>query len=202
MDYSQGKIYKLITPHCDKYYIGSTVSGLNERFSKHKYGEPTTAKQLIELGDCSIELIENFPCKSKKELTHREGELQRQFKNEIVNHKIEGRTPQEYYVDNKDVIIDRSKNYRIENIEKVKATQKAHYAENREAICERVKEYSSKNKESISLYQKEHYIENKQDILKYQEKYRAENKEKINARNKLYREKKKAQLNAGSVSLS
>tara|TARA_R110000868_G_C10847769_1_gene760565 strand:- start:715 stop:1326 length:612 start_codon:yes stop_codon:yes gene_type:complete len=202
MDYSQGKIYKIITPHCDKYYIGSTITSLSERFSKHKYEEPTTAKQLIQLGDCSIELIENFPCQSKKELTQREGELQRKFKNEIVNCKIEGRTKKEYYEDNKETIINYIKNYRIENIEKVKAQQKSHYNENREVICEKVKNYVNKNREKVDLHKKNYYVKNKKELLEYQEKYRAEHKEKINARNKLYREKKKAQLlSLASVSL-
>jgi len=96
-NYQNGKIYS-IRSHSrpDLVYVGSTCRRLSERFSKHKIASNTaSSKQIIELGDAYIELIENYACGSKEELNRREGELIRSM--DCVNKRIEGRTPTEYY---------------------------------------------------------------------------------------------------------
>ena len=35
-NYQNGKIYKLVSPHTDEIYIGSTVARLCKRFGNHK----------------------------------------------------------------------------------------------------------------------------------------------------------------------
>jgi hypothetical protein len=116
-NYQNGKIYSIRTPHTEKYYIGSTVKLLCKRLTQHKSDAKlnkniTKCHSLIHLGfdDVYIELIENYPCNSKEELNRREGELIRQFKDQLVNYRIEGRTREEYAEDNKDYI----KQYRSE----------------------------------------------------------------------------------------
>jgi hypothetical protein len=84
--YENGKIYTIRSPHTDKYYICSTIASLKKHFYQHKSGL-YKSKEIIDAGDAYIELLENFPCKSKNELEKREGELLRQFKNEIVNYR-------------------------------------------------------------------------------------------------------------------
>jgi len=71
MDYSKGKIYKIVCNITDEIYIGSTISILNVRLAKHKC-DCCKSKQIIERGDYKILLIENYPCKTKQDLLWRE----------------------------------------------------------------------------------------------------------------------------------
>jgi len=73
--YSYGKIYKIISPHTDKIYIGSTIRDLDLRFNEHIKDckiKNLTSSQIFKHGDCEIELIEEYPCDNKKELDTRE----------------------------------------------------------------------------------------------------------------------------------
>jgi hypothetical protein len=181
MDYSQGKIYKMISIHTDKYYIGSTNGWLNMRIGNHikdyliykrdnNKQDYCKSFDLFDMGpdDVRIELIENFPCKSKQELCRREGELQRQFKNDIINSQIAGRTQKEWYQDNK---------------EKCNKKAAKRYVEKKEEIAKTAKIWYEKNKEQQKIVRKIYYENNK-------EKYK-----------KVYRENKKAQSKSGSVAL-
>ena len=122
-DYKQGQIYRLWSPHTDKFYIGSTCNMLAKRFYEHHNGYKkyvnsetnyTTSYELFELGidDVKIELMELYPCNSRSELNRREGELIRQHKDNIVNRGIAGRTRQEYEKDNKEKIHNQFKKYK------------------------------------------------------------------------------------------
>lgn len=72
-DYSKAKIYKITSLQSEKIYIGSTTAALSQRFSQHKNVlNNCTSKQLLEYDDVKIELIEDYPCKSGRELTERE----------------------------------------------------------------------------------------------------------------------------------
>jgi len=109
VNYQNSKIYTLKSPNCDKYYIGSTTQLLCKRKQKHitqskinNNDRKTTSKIIVDAGDCFIQLLESFPCNTKEELLKREGELIRQYKNELVNVRIEGRTNKEYNDDNKE----------------------------------------------------------------------------------------------------
>ena len=151
-DYQQGKVYAIKSNKTNDIYIGSTADILEKRFNRHnndfnqyKKGNSNfcCSYKLLEIyDDCYIELIELFPCNSRKELERREGEIQRQYKNIIVNKYIAGRTDNEYYRDNaeknkeykhqyrndnKDTIKEYQKVYRIENADKIKQNQKKYY---------------------------------------------------------------------------
>lgn len=94
-NYNYGKIYAIRSPHIDAYYIGSTATTLSNRFTHHqsqfKNGKyQTTSKLIFASGDAYIELIEDFSCKSRKELEKREGQIQLQNKANIVNKIIAG----------------------------------------------------------------------------------------------------------------
>jgi len=90
------KIYKITSPQIDKIYIGSTTKNLNERLRGHKkslknYNKGIysyiTSFEIIIFNDCKIELIEEFPCNSKKELRIRERHHIEQNEN-VINQRI------------------------------------------------------------------------------------------------------------------
>jgi hypothetical protein len=170
MDYQNGKIYSIRSPHIEDYYIGSTCQLLCKRFAVHKRQYKacifTTAKQLFDLGidDCYIELIENYPCNNKEELRKREGELQRLHKDNIVNIRIEGRKHKEYYEDNKERIAIKDKNYCENNKERIAIRDKNYYENNKDIILEKDKIYYENNKDII-LEKKKNYYENNKDII-------------------------------------
>ena len=124
-DYKNGQIYRLWSPHTDKFYIGSTCNMLAKRFHEHFHGYKkflksntnyTSSYKLFELGmnDVEIELIELCPCNSRAELNRREGELIRLHKDNIVNLFDAGRTRQEYEDANRDYIYNKFKKYKHE----------------------------------------------------------------------------------------
>ena len=77
MTYADGKIYKIISPHTDQVYIGSTSEKyLCDRLTKHKYnnkmGATCSSKYIMDLGDHKIVLIEIYPCDARDKLRARE----------------------------------------------------------------------------------------------------------------------------------
>jgi hypothetical protein len=71
-DYSLSKIYA-IKSHLrpDLIYVGSTVQPLSRRMAGHR-STNSTSKQIINLGDAYIELLEAFPCNNIEQLLSRE----------------------------------------------------------------------------------------------------------------------------------
>ena len=76
-DYSQGKIYKIIDIDTGSVFIGSTVQTMEKRMSKHvehfkSYskgkGKFMTAFKVMKNNNFQMELIEDYPCKSRNEL--------------------------------------------------------------------------------------------------------------------------------------
>ena len=81
-DYSQGKIYKIVCNKTGLIYIGSTYRSLEQRLKEHeydckKYLDKKTNTFISSIyvtfnNDYKIELIENYPCKNRKELEEKE----------------------------------------------------------------------------------------------------------------------------------
>ena len=98
-DYKQSKIYT-ITCEDGAVYVGSTIKTLEQRLSHHKSHKSSSMYKYIHTnynGDwskCKMELYENYPCNSKKELEKKEGELIRLIG--TINKHIAGRTIKEY----------------------------------------------------------------------------------------------------------
>lgn len=82
-DYSNGKIYKIVSKYTEKIYIGSTIQPLKYRLTSHK----SAYKHYKKTGDTTrychsfkilcydyleIKLLEEYPCDSKEELVERE----------------------------------------------------------------------------------------------------------------------------------
>ena len=132
--YSKGKIYKIISPHTDKCYVGSTIQPLCRRLALHrKYFDKKkySSREIMKLGDYKIILIENYPCNSKEELNKRE----------------------QYFIDTLDCVNrfkafiteeqkqERIKNYKIEYRKREKTKQ---------LVKEYNKEYQKKNRDKIN----------------------------------------------------
>ncbi len=81
-DYSQGKIYKIVCNKTQLVYIGSTYRSLEQRLKEHtqcykayidkRSNHLMSCIYVLFNNDYKIELIENFPCKNRKELEQRE----------------------------------------------------------------------------------------------------------------------------------
>ena len=108
-NYHNGKIYKITSHRTTAIYIGSTTRSLSDRFVEHKsrfkMGKiKCISSEILKYGGCEIELIENYPCNNKQELREREGLFQTTF--QCVNNFIAGRTNKQYYIDNKERILN------------------------------------------------------------------------------------------------
>ena len=145
--YNRGKIYKIISSHTDKIYIGSTckkylsqrLQGHKDDYKRWKNGKKTktTSFDLLELGEVEIILIENYPCNSKDELHSRERHWIDQNKDNIINKVIPTRTVKEHYKD---------------NIDRMKEKKKEFYKNNKDYY----KEYVKDNKDHLNKYKNEH----------------------------------------------
>jgi len=137
--YHRGKIYKIVSNHTDKVYIGSTVQSLAKRIGGHRSNYKQYLKgnhrkvmsfDIVCFDDAKIYLIEEFKCESKNELERKERFYIESI--ECCNKVIPCRTSKEYNVDNKEKI-------------------KEYYQKNKDEL----KEYYQKNKEKISIREKE-----------------------------------------------
>ena len=138
-NYQNGKIYCIRSPNTEQVYIGSTVDRLSRRITKHRSKANTTRSKLIfEAGDAYIELIEEFPCNNKEQLSKREGEIIRATPN-CCNCQIAGRTNAEY-----------QKQYREANKEANKEYQTKYRQSNKDKIAEYNKTYRAKIKAMCS----------------------------------------------------
>ena len=149
-DFSQGKIYKIVGDDGSTYY-GSTTRTLRLRKGEHGHHKTTTAYQhIISKMAWDMILVENFPCESRKELERREGTYI--LENPCVNRVVVGRTPKEFYDQNREELLKISKVY---------------YEHNREAVCARNKVYYAANRDSEIAKRKIRYADNLEASLKY-----------------------------------
>ena len=148
--YSRGKIYKIvpINSECEKdTYYGSTCEPyLSRRMQGHKKQFNGWLKgkwyklmsfelfQKYGVENCEIILVETYPCISKEELHAREKMYIKS--NPCINRYVPLRSKKEYCADN----VDKIKQYRINNCDKITERKKIKYLENRETILERLKQ--------------------------------------------------------------
>jgi hypothetical protein len=188
VNYQNSKIYKIWSPHTELIYIGSTTRLLCQRLGDHQtnyksYKEDkrhyVSSFKILEYGDAKIELIENYSCNNKEELTKKEGEFIRQYKDICVNICIAGRTQQEWCIDNKEQIAEQKKIYREEHKEQIAERKKRYYEEHKEQILEKDRKY---------------YEEHKQQRLEYATIYREEHKEQLAEKYKKHYEEQKSNI--------
>lgn len=157
--YENGKIYCIKSDsNPNLIYIGSTTQPLSERLTQHKSNYKKwknntknyiTSFEVVKFEDCYIQLIENYPCDSKKELCRREGEHIRNMT--TVNKEIPGRTIKEWKQDNKELIAQKIKEYN----EKHKEQKKQWYETNKEQIAQKKKQHYETNRDKIAQKKKE-----------------------------------------------
>jgi hypothetical protein len=134
IDYANGKIYAITSG--GSTYVGSTAEptlarrlanhrGAFKRWKKGKGGF-SSAYPLIETQDYEITLLELCPCNSRDELTARERHYIQSM--DCVNRNIPGRTPQEYYQDKHDIILQKRKTFDQAH----KNEKRAYYQANKE----------------------------------------------------------------------
>jgi hypothetical protein len=171
-DYQQGKIYKIISPHTDKIYIGSTIKQyLSQRLAKHKSGfkawklgkeNKVNSYDLIELGDVEILLLEIYPCNSKDELISRERywydlnkELAVNKNRPHITYEEDLKFKREHYIKNKEHYLKQAETYRELNQDAIKKNSDEWYQKNKNRIkeknsiihkCECGLEYTNQNK--------------------------------------------------------
>ena len=73
VNYENAKIYKLVCDDKELIYYGSTAQkNLNARFKNHRCTPPLSCKQMFDVGNVKIVLVEECPCSSRAEMLIRE----------------------------------------------------------------------------------------------------------------------------------
>ena len=191
VNYEYGKIYKITSENSNLVYYGSTSekylsSRLSHHLSQYKLylngkGNYCSSYKLLEHEDYKMELIKNFPCANRTQLTTEEGNYVKKF--ECINIQIPGRTKKQYREQHKEQIKEQRKEYNIQNKKKIDENNKQYYQNNKK----KVNEYREQNKQKIKE-QKKQYREkqDKEKIKEYMKQYREQNKEKIKEQRKKY----------------
>ena len=185
-NYTNGKIYKLVSNETDNIYIGSTCQSLCKRHSDHKTNYKmwlkniynyTTSFEIMKYNDNEIIFIENYSCSSKHDLEIRERYWMEQLN--CINKIIPTRTQKEYKENNKDKIKEQKKQYNLNNKIYIDEKNKQYYEQNKDKIKEQKKQYCENNKVEIIQKSKLYYEKNKEQIKNNKILYRENNKEKI-----------------------
>jgi hypothetical protein len=157
VNYTNGKIYKLVNNVDDKIYVGSTVMRLSKRKGKHhedflKYPDRTVYKHLNQIGwgNVDIILIEAFECKNKEELHSRERYWYDELKPELnKNLPIQTVEERKEYLRGKDK--ERYDNPDGKRKEYVSNLKKQNYETNKAQYKIKDKLYYETNKVAIKL---------------------------------------------------
>ena len=197
-NYTNTTIYKLCckNPTIIDIYIGHT-SNFTQRKNQHKrsccndnsinYNQ--YVYQFIRQNGgwdnwCMVQ-IELKNCKDK-----REAEMRERYWIETLNAKLNCNMPittkeekdkqkQDWYEENKDIILEKAKEHYEENKEQKIEYQKQYAEQHKEEIAEKQKEYREKNKEKLSEQKKEYRAAHKEEASKVQKEWREANKEKL-----------------------
>lgn len=92
-NYKNGKIYKI--GYGNDIYIGSTTAPLSQRMAQHRYTYKNNLKKISVhsifdkhgIENCCIELIELYPCRSKKDLERQEKKYINKYKTINIDKK-------------------------------------------------------------------------------------------------------------------
>jgi predicted GIY-YIG superfamily endonuclease len=194
--YQNGKIYKL-TCKDGHYYIGSTTKTLQKRFTSHKCNISKntgngnyTYFSSVPIDDIQIELIECYPCSSKKELRERED----YYILLSLSDKYCLNTFRAFQTDEEKKEYDRL--YYSLYKDKAKENMKKYYEKNKEEIIESHRDYNKQNREKVDAYQAQYRLENAEKRREYTRQYTQEHSEQVKEYKKKYNEDNKDKLNA------
>ena len=93
----------------------------------------------------------------------------------------------EYYLKNKENILEKKKKYREENPDKIKEIKKNEYNKNKIKYQKRKNEWYNKNKEEVLEQNKIYRKENSEKVKKYKKEYSSKNRELINQKKRQIR---------------
>lgn len=206
--YTKGKIYRLL---CDDghYYIGSTTNTLAGRLSNHKQSSKTQTSRVyqhinnIGWDNVMIEMIEEFPCDSKDELTAKEDTYIKELKSDelCLNFNRPNIPPEEkkillkeYYEAHKEEIMEKHRVYNEKNREKVDQYQSDYRLVNAQKRREYTRNYAKEHPEWKLQSDREYYEKNKEKIIETNTKYAIANKEKVAERKRNWAVKKKEEM--------
>jgi len=162
-------------------YFGSTLQTLRDRMKGHRFDYKRNEvlgkhKDIVkDIDGWYIELYENYPCNLNTELIRREGEVMREI--DTLNKYIAGGTRGEY---------------RIENADKIKQSNKISCRKNADKYAFKDKEYSIKNADKRKEYRLKNADKRKEDSKQYCLK----NADKLKEDRKQYRLKMKLEKQA------
>jgi hypothetical protein len=209
--YDNGKIYKL---QCNDghFYIGSTTSLLKYRKRGHvldsaKYPERKIYNHINKIGweNVKIQLVEDYPCDSRKELIEREDyyiKKEKEINNQLCLNFNRSYVPLEekkenmkkYYEEHKEDIIEKHRVYVKENEEHIKDYRKSYNKINSERRSAYTKEYVKQHPEETKETKKLYYEKNKEEITKKNMEYVEKNKEIVAERKRKWAERNKERL--------
>ena len=161
INYSNGKIYKIVCDTTGLIYVGSTTKKfLSSRLVAHrsayklwKNGKRTyiTSFKVLENDNFKIVLVEAVKCNTKDELSARE--RYHIESTDCVNKTIPNRTIKEWIEVNKESISKKAKERYQNNKEHIAEQQKEYKQTNRDLINKKAREtYAKKKREYMELY--------------------------------------------------
>ena len=172
-----GKIYKLFNEN--ECYIGCTTNTLEKTLSnlKSKYKQYQNGKyhnvsyfKILEGGKFNMELIESYPCNTKRELSLRHGYWIKSI--DSVNDRVQGRTRKEHRAENRELYRERNRKYEEKRkMIRREIKEKKQEQEQRQATIEENK----KQKQAMNE-QKREQEQRQRKKLKEQKKYQREQK--------------------------
>ncbi len=207
-DYSKTIIYKIQSiDNPELLYVGSTTD-FTKRKCHHKCfcNNPNTKGHNFKLYQMIREngnwdmfnmvVIKPFPCENKRQAECEEDRCIREMKANM-NERRAYVTPEEraelskqYYIENKDKIAEREKQYYTGNKDKIAERTKKYRLEHKDQIAEQVKQYYTEHKDKIAERTKKYRLEHKDEI----KKYRLEHKDKIAEKKQQYYLKNKDKI--------
>lgn len=162
MNYNNGKIYKLyITGIEDICYIGSTTETLSERLCKHRHQafndkqNKCVSHQLFQdNNEVVIELVEDYPCESKKELEERERFWIERYP-DCINKNIPTRGWKERWYANHEHNLSKHREWLAKNKEYVSQKQKERRLANLDEARRKDRECRERRKEEANAHKRE-----------------------------------------------
>lgn len=178
----EGYIYKLVSKHVDKYYVGSTTKSLQTRLyyhQKNKDKSNITSKLILQYDDVTIELIETIIFHDVKELRAKEREYISSHHDECVNMRS-------IYKDRKDAdkvrwkknhkkLKEQATIYRNTHKDRINKLRRERYAIYRQQNPLQPRLTPEQKKENKKKYMKEHKEERKE----YEKNWRDNNKDRL-----------------------
>jgi len=165
----EGIIYELIDNTNNNKYIGSTETTIEKRLSSHKASYKSYLKgnkkqacksfEILKNNNYTIKILEKVKYNEKEELLKKEAYYINNIK--CINLKVPLQTRKEY---------------RLNNVEKIKERNKKYYGKNKSEIYQKNRQRILKNHENYKQQCKDYYNNNKEklkvDQKKYGKKYR------------------------------